>query len=58
MSEYRVSGLDPVRLELHFQLFDELMRQVTVNSPERGLKIQKFCAEVFRIVVVKSERRF
>ncbi len=58
MFEYRVSGLDPVRLELHFQLFDELMRQVTVNSPERGLKIQKSSAEVYRIVVVKSERRF
>jgi len=37
----RVSGLDPVRLELHFQLFDELMRQVTVNSPERGLLLLK-----------------
>jgi hypothetical protein len=46
-SEYRVSGLDPVRLELHFQLFDELMRQVTVNSPERGTKIQKLCVKKF-----------
>jgi len=32
----RKVGLCPVREDLHFQLFDEIIRQVTINCPERG----------------------
>jgi dynein light intermediate chain len=40
-------GLCHVRQELHYQLFDEIIRQVTVNEPERGIlfdyiKIKRF----------------
>jgi len=33
----REAGLCAVRYELHAEVFDELIRQVTVNCPERGL---------------------
>ncbi|CEM08837.1 unnamed protein product [Vitrella brassicaformis CCMP3155] len=33
----RESGICPVREELYAQTFDELIRQVTINGPERGL---------------------
>eukprot|EP00825_Cyclidium_porcatum_P020360 TRINITY_DN2309_c0_g1_i2.p1 TRINITY_DN2309_c0_g1~~TRINITY_DN2309_c0_g1_i2.p1 ORF type:complete len:247 (+),score=47.07 TRINITY_DN2309_c0_g1_i2:306-1046(+) len=33
----RKSGICPVREDLHNQLFDEIIRQCTINSPERGL---------------------
>ena len=33
----RETGLCPVRKELFNQCFDELIRQVTLNQPERGL---------------------
>jgi len=33
----RRAGLSAVRLDLHFQLFDEIIRQIAMNSPERGL---------------------
>ncbi|KRX07175.1 hypothetical protein PPERSA_00085 [Pseudocohnilembus persalinus] len=33
----RKSGICPVREDLHNQLFDEIIRQCTVTSPERGL---------------------
>lgn len=33
----RESGICPVREELYSQCFDELIRQVTIESPERGL---------------------
>eukprot|EP00878_Enallax_costatus_P023972 GHUV01025554.1.p1 GENE.GHUV01025554.1~~GHUV01025554.1.p1 ORF type:complete len:215 (+),score=51.64 GHUV01025554.1:235-879(+) len=33
----RETGIDPVREELYSQCFDELIRQVTINSAERGL---------------------
>ncbi|MDR3582382.1 MAG: dynein arm light chain [Candidatus Pacebacteria bacterium] len=32
----RDNGICPVREELYSQCFDELIRQVTINSPERG----------------------
>ena len=33
----RNSGICPMREELFMQVFDELIRQVTLNLPERGL---------------------
>jgi len=33
----RETGICPVREELYAQCFDELIRQVTINCPERGL---------------------
>lgn len=33
----RETGVCPVRAELYAQLFDELIRQVTVSCAERGL---------------------
>eukprot|EP01016_Furgasonia_blochmanni_P006880 TRINITY_DN12760_c0_g1_i9.p5 TRINITY_DN12760_c0_g1~~TRINITY_DN12760_c0_g1_i9.p5 ORF type:complete len:143 (+),score=28.82 TRINITY_DN12760_c0_g1_i9:65-493(+) len=32
----RKSGICPIREDLHNQLFDEIIRQVTINCPERG----------------------
>ncbi|KRX02805.1 hypothetical protein PPERSA_04008 [Pseudocohnilembus persalinus] len=33
----RESGICPIREELHNQCFDEIIRQVTIDCPERGL---------------------
>ena len=33
---FRESGIDPIREELHSQCFDEIIRQVTIDLPERG----------------------
>jgi len=35
---YRESGIDPIREELHNQCFDEIIRQVTIDCAERGIK--------------------
>ena len=32
----RESGICPIREELHSQCFDEIIRQVTIDCPERG----------------------
>jgi len=32
----RESGIDPIREELHSQSYDEIIRQVTIDCPERG----------------------
>ena len=32
----RESGIDPIREELHSQCYDEIIRQVTIDCPERG----------------------
>jgi dynein light intermediate chain len=37
----RKSGICPIREELHNQLFDEIIRQATVNLPERGILLMK-----------------
>ena len=37
----RESGICPIREELHSQCFDELIRQVTINCPERGLLLMR-----------------
>lgn len=33
----RESGICPIREELHSQCFDEIIRQVTIDCPERGI---------------------
>lgn len=33
----RKNGLDPIRYQLAFQLFDEMIREVTIDCKERGL---------------------
>ena len=33
---HRKNGICPVREDLHNQLFDEIIRQCTINCPERG----------------------
>jgi Axonemal dynein light chain. len=38
----RESGIDPIREELHSQCFDEIIRQVTIDCPERGNLKYKF----------------
>ena len=40
------SGLCPVREELFSQCFDEIIRQVTINSPERGLLLHRVRDEI------------
>eukprot|EP00921_Rhytidocystis_pertsovi_P010054 GHVQ01016112.1.p1 GENE.GHVQ01016112.1~~GHVQ01016112.1.p1 ORF type:complete len:250 (+),score=34.86 GHVQ01016112.1:66-815(+) len=42
----RESGICPVREELYSQTFDELIRQVTINSPERGLLLLRIRDEI------------
>ena len=42
----RESGLCPVREELFNQCFDEIIRQATLNSPERGLLLLRVRDEI------------
>eukprot|EP00829_Urostomides_striatus_P016976 TRINITY_DN5733_c0_g1_i4.p1 TRINITY_DN5733_c0_g1~~TRINITY_DN5733_c0_g1_i4.p1 ORF type:complete len:150 (+),score=35.30 TRINITY_DN5733_c0_g1_i4:144-593(+) len=37
----RDSGICPIRDELFSQCFDEIIRQVTISSPERGLLLHR-----------------
>ncbi|KAL4477344.1 hypothetical protein ABPG72_002338 [Tetrahymena utriculariae] len=37
LRQARKNGICPVREDLHNQLFDEIIRQCTINCPERGL---------------------
>ena len=39
-------GICPVREELYAQCFDELIRQVTINAPERGLLLLRVRDEI------------
>lgn len=42
----RETGICPVRRELYSQIFDELIRQVTINSAERGLLLLRVRDEI------------
>ena len=42
----RESGICPVREELFAQCFDEIIRQVTLNLPERGLLLLRIRDEI------------
>uniref|UniRef100_A0A0G4FKQ2 Uncharacterized protein n=1 Tax=Chromera velia CCMP2878 TaxID=1169474 RepID=A0A0G4FKQ2_9ALVE len=42
----REAGICPVREELYSQAFDELIRQVTIDCPERGLLLLKVRDEI------------
>ena len=42
----RENGICPVREELYSQCFDELIRQVTINSPERGALLHRIRDEI------------
>lgn len=42
----RESGICPVREDLYEQCFDELIRQVTINCPERGLLLLRVRDEI------------
>lgn len=42
----REMGICPVREDLYAQCFDELIRQVTINSPERGLLLLRVRDEI------------
>ncbi|CAE7793720.1 IDA4 [Symbiodinium sp. CCMP2592] len=42
----RETGICPVREELYSQCFDELIRQVTINCPERGLLLLRVRDEI------------
>ena len=37
----RKSGICPIREEVHNELFDEIIRQATVNLPERGVLLMR-----------------
>lgn len=37
----RTEGICPIREQLFSQAFDEIIRQVTINSPERGLLLMR-----------------
>lgn len=42
----RESGICPVREDLYSQCFDELIRQITINCPERGLLLLRVRDEI------------
>merc|ERR1711936_766863 len=42
----RETGICPVREELYSQCFDELIRRVTINCPERGLLLLRVRDEI------------
>ena len=42
----REKGICPVRAELYSQCFDELIRQVTIECPERGLLLKEVREEI------------
>jgi len=42
----RESGICPIREELHSQCFDEIIRQVTIDCPERGLLLMRVRDEI------------
>ena len=42
----RETGICPVREELYSQVFDELIRQVTLDCPERGLLLLRVRDEI------------
>ena len=42
----RESGICPIREELFSQCFDEIIRQVTINEPERGLLLLRVRDEI------------
>ena len=42
----RESGICPVREQLFSQCFDEIIRQVTINFPERGLLLNEVRKEI------------
>merc|ERR1712194_526085 len=42
----RETGICPVREELYAQAFDELIRQITINCPERGLLLLRVRDEI------------
>ena len=42
----RDTGICPVREELFSQCFDEIIRQVTINFPERGLLLHRVRDEI------------
>ena len=37
----RTEGISPIREELFSQAFNEIIREVTINSPERGLLLMR-----------------
>merc|ERR1711920_100092 len=46
----RESGICPVREELFSQCFDEIIRQVTLNEPERGLLLLRVRDEIMMTI--------
>ena len=46
----RESGICPVREELFSQCFDEIIRQVTLNLPERGLLLLRARDEIMMTI--------
>ena len=46
----RESGICPVREELFSQCFDEIIRQVTLNLPERGLLLLRVRDEIMMTI--------
>ena len=46
----RESGICPVREEFFSQCFDEIIRQVTLNLPERGLLLLRVRDEIMMTI--------
>eukprot|EP00919_Chromeraceae_sp_WS-2016_P041798 GHVR01099520.1.p2 GENE.GHVR01099520.1~~GHVR01099520.1.p2 ORF type:complete len:112 (+),score=7.60 GHVR01099520.1:2108-2443(+) len=46
----RDSGICPIREELHKQCFDEIIRQSTIDSPERGMLLMRVRDELYMTI--------
>lgn len=47
---FRDSGICSIREELHRQCFDEIIRQVTIDSPERGMLLMRVRDELYMTI--------
>jgi len=50
LRQARETGMCPVREEVYSAMFDELIRQVTINCPERGLLLSR-CRDESRLTI-------
>ena len=46
----RDSGICPIREELHKQCYDEIIRQVTIDCPERGILLMRVRDELYMTI--------
>ncbi|XP_067884668.1 33 kDa inner dynein arm light chain, axonemal-like [Heterodontus francisci] len=50
----RMTGICPIRRELYAQCLDEIIRQVTINCPERGLLLLRIRNEILMTLATQE----